>query len=397
MYDNLVQIIHVIRHPITLPAVTQKHFYWTIRKCRPRYTFVMDRLPLTLIALVFAILFPLIGFFAGVKPLYEHGQNWWRSRTSVAVPARVETLERVEHLSRKRIATYRTKATFRYTFEGHPFVGGQASFYDTPELHGGFQDKLYDELKISQQRQSVVDIWVDPGHPERAVFNRTLNSETTVWSLPFALLFNGFGLAAWGYIFNLWRPGRNKTMADRLREGPPILIKGTDGTALLFVFALAWNSFSWPFATIALGHIRANGLSLAVIAFLFPIAGLGLILLTWMQFRNRWLAGLPVLEITSLSPLRGSIHFRPGIGERSPSLELMHHITINLRLVSNARGGQKKPVKIWEHCLQDGPVARGTKVLDFVAGPPRERMGEELELVLELVGANYSFHLPRSR
>lgn len=357
----------------------------------------MDRLPLTLVALAFAILFPLLGFVAGVKPLYEHGENWWRSRTSVAVPARVESLERVEHLSRKRIATYRAKASFRYTFEGRQFVGGQASFYDTPELHGGFQDKLYDELKNSQQRQSLVDIWVDPSHPERAVFNRTLDWETTVWSLPFALLFNGFGLAAWGYIFNLWRPGRNKTMADRLREGRPILLEGTDGTALLFVFALAWNSFSWPFATIALEHIRANGLSLAAIAFLFPIAGLGLILLTWLQFRNRWFAGRPVLEITGLSPLRGSIHFSPAIGQRSPPLELMHRVSISLRLVKSVRSSQNKPIKIWEHCLQDGPVARGTKVLDFVAGPPRERMGEQLELVLELAGANYLFHLPRSR
>ncbi|MGW8389501.1 DUF3592 domain-containing protein [Pseudoduganella sp. HUAS MS19] len=351
---------------------------------------------MTLIALVFGIIFPLVGFFAGLAPLYQQAQIWWSSRSYVAAPARVESLEQVRHLNRKQVATYWTKATFRYTFEGRQYIGGQASFYNTPERRGGYQDQLYDKLSDFRQRQSVVDVWLDPHHPERAVYDPTLTWETTIWSLPFAVLFTGFGLGAWAFIFHLWRPGRSKSIADRLREGHPILIKGTDGTALLTAFALAWNALSWPIAFIALEDMRARGFSLAAIAFLFPAVGLGLMLFTCRQLRNRWLAGRPVLEVTGIAPLRGCIHFRPAIGQRSPPLELMHHLTISLKLMKDATGGRKEPIRIWEHCLRDGPVARGTQALSIEVDPPRERMREQLVLVLEVAGTNFTFRLPRS-
>ena len=74
----------------------------------------------------------------------------------------------------------------------------------------------------------------------------------------------------------------------------------------------------------------------------------------------------------------------------------MHYVTISLRVMTNAMGGKNQPLKMWEHCLRDGPVARGTKVLDFEVDAPRERMRESLEFELELADANFTFLLPRS-
>jgi hypothetical protein len=356
----------------------------------------MNRLSLTIIALLIGILFPLVGFFAGLVPLYHQGQNWWDSHTYVAAMAQVESLERFKHLTSKKVQMFRTKATFRYTFEGRQYLGGTVSFYDTAERPGGSQDRLYDQLNAARQRQSAVEVWLDPRHPERAVHDRTLVWNDALLGLVFAIMFNGFGLGAWILLFHLWRRGRNKTLADRLQEGQPILIRASNGIPVLVFFTLAWNAFSLSFISIALAEIRARGFSIAAIAFLFPVAGLVLILLTGQQLRNRWLAGRPTLEITGVSPLRGRFHFRPAIGQRSPPLELMHHVTISLRIMKNAMGGKNQPLKMWEHCLRDGPVARGTKVLDFEVDPPRERMRESLEFELEMTGTRFSFLLPRS-
>jgi len=360
------------------------------------YTWAMNRLPLTLIALLIGILFPLVGFFAGLMPLYHQGQIWWNSRTYVAVPARLESLERVEHLTSKKVPTYKTTATFRYSFDGHPYVGGHASFYDTTEPPGGFQDSLYERLNKARQSQLVVEVWLDPSHPGRAVYDRTPVWNEALLSLPFAVIFTGFGLGAWVLVFHLWRRGRNKTLAERLQEGQPIMIKATNGVSVLVFFTLAWNVLTWSFIPVALNDVHTHGFSVAAIAFLFPVAGLGLILLTGQQLRNRWLAGWPILEITGVSPLRGRFHFRPAIGQRSPPHELMHHVTISLRIMKNAMGGKNQPLKMWEHCLRDGPVARGTKVLDFEVDAPRERMRESLEFELDMTGTKFSFLLPRS-
>lgn len=357
----------------------------------------MNRLPLTLLALAFAIFFPLVGFFAGIMPLYEQGQNWWNSRTYVATPARVESLELARHLTRKGVATYSTKAIFRYTFEGREYLGGRASFYESPERPGGFQEQLHERLNDARQHQPLVNVWLDPSHPERAVYDRTLTWGSTIRSLPFAVVFTGFGLGAWVLIFHLWRPGRNKTMADRLQEGKPIRIKATNGTPLIVAFTVGWNALSWPFAAIVLQELRTGADPLAMMVFLFPVVGLGLIFFTCVQLRNRWLAGRPVLEVTGIAPLRGQIHFQPAIGQRSPPLELMHHVTLSLQKMKDAAGGKKQPLKIWEHCLRDGPVARGTRMLAFEVDPPREGMREQLEVDLELAGVNFSFLLPRSR
>lgn len=357
----------------------------------------MTRLTQTLIALLFGILFPLVGFFAGLLPLYHQGQIWWSSRVYVAAPARVGSLERVKHLTSKKVQMYQTRATFRYTFAGRQYDGGRPSFYNRAERPGGFQDRLYDRLNEARQGNAMIEVWLDPNRPEDAVYDRTLTWETTAASLPFAVIFTGFGLGAWVFIFRLWQRGRNKTIAQRLQEGQLILIEATTGIPVLVSVTLAWNVFSWSLAPIVMGNPRAHSLLPVVITFLFPVAGLVLIFLTCGQLRKRWLAGQPVLEITGISPLRGRFHFRPAIGQRSPPLELMHHITISLRVMKNAMGGKNQPLKVWEHCLRDGPVARGTRVLDFEVDPPRERMRESLAFELEIAGTKFSFLLPRSR
>jgi hypothetical protein len=234
--------------------------------------------------MLFALPFAAVGvgaFVWGIWTLLE-----WRETASwVPTSAQIVAVELEEH-SDDDGSTYQTTATYRYDYSGTTYTGTRVAIDTGSDNIGGFQHRIYAELRAAQESNTPVTAYLDPDEPSRAILNRDLRPGMFLLKGLFALVFGGVGL---GLLFGARYAAKKQTAENKLRDCFPdepwrwrpewangrIAGSTRGATYVAIAFAVLWNLISLPAALIVPGEV-AKGNMAAAIALLFPLVGLGL-------------------------------------------------------------------------------------------------------------------------
>ncbi len=190
---------------------------------------------------------------------------------------------------RPRIAT---------TTPARHYTGTRVAIDTGADNIGGFQHRLYYDLNAAHERGTPVTAYVDPDEPTRAVLNRELRPGLFALKGIFALVFGGVGF---GLLFGARYAAKKMAAEEKLEQRFPDepwrwrpewangRIAGSARAAayVAIAFAVLWNLISLPAALLVPGEI-ASGNTIAAVALLFPLIGLGLAawaIRAWLQLQ----------------------------------------------------------------------------------------------------------------
>ena len=225
--------------------------------------------------------------------------DWREAGGWLPVSAEIVTVAIEEHEDDEGGSTYETTATYRYDYAGISYTGTRVAIDTGADNIGGFQHRLYYDLKTAHERGTPVTAYVDPDDPNRAVLNRALRPGLFALKGIFALAFGGVGF---GLLFGARYAAKKMIAEEKLRRRFPDepwrwrpewadgRIAGSARAAayVAIAFAVLWNLISLPAALIVPGEI-ANGNTAAAAALLFPLIGLGLAawaIRAWLQLKR---------------------------------------------------------------------------------------------------------------
>ena len=268
------------------------------------------------------VLFALPFAGVGVFMAYLIGaafMDWSSMRSREEVPAEIVSVNRWVSRDSDSNST-EAQATYRYQYLGRSFTGTRVSLHKGSDSIGGFQEDTYRELL--SHRGSTFRCFVNPANPAEAVLYRDLRWELIGFYSIFLVVFGGagFGLMAMGLL-----GGKKAKREAELKEGHPDepwkhkeawatgKIVSTTKPVLVMsaIFAVFWNAISSPL-WFMIPEIVENENKLALLAFMFPVVGGGLIFWALRNFVRYKKFGESVFEMGTLpgvigGPLAGTI------------------------------------------------------------------------------------------
>lgn len=369
---------------------------------------ISDRLGRTLFLLIFAISFSWFGMSNCVPAMAEMVGQWYQARSYVAVPAFVRSTEL--KINSGETDTESVQASFAYRYQNRDYVSHQVSSSTLSDNFDSYHRTVHKRLRLAQAAGEQLTIWVDPAHPEQALYDRAFRWTPALFMLPFAVLFPAIGLGAWWWIWFEWWGKRDAGRTPGSRELRPQSRPGRLAPLTMTLFAFFWNMVSWPGAMLFFAQARDGRSYWGYLALLFPLVGLGMVWLASSMWRTRWRIGKPMLELLQAPagdryPLRGRIHFAPALGARMNAAQLTHPVRIVVKLLQTVGSGDDATEStLWERCVLETSLARGATAVDFNVEPPAEApppstsRSVRLEWMLELqtLGTEVSFDLPEA-
>ncbi|GAA4362847.1 DUF3592 domain-containing protein [Kangiella marina] len=221
--------------------------------------------------------------------------NVWRAQDWSVVDAEIISLEQVSSTD-DGSTTYGVKGTYRYMFNDREYQSNQVSFYSGTDNIGSYQQQLYRNLRHASSQQKL-KAYVNPESPSESVLDRTMRWGMLGFYSIFLLVFGGVGLgimlwARWG----AKRLAQKEVFQETHSEEPWLWRKEWQGNdfrcqtksafKVMLGFAIIWNLISLP-GTIGVLH-EGNYFKepLQLLVFLFPLVGLGMIVLTVIYYRR---------------------------------------------------------------------------------------------------------------
>lgn len=321
---------------------------------------------LTLFALPFAIAgLVVLGF--GLFDVWE----WAHMRAWLQTPARVLDVRLIESVGDS--VTYRVEAQYEYQHGGQRFVGKRVAISTGSDNVGSFHQDAYDALRHARDQNLRVNAFINPANPAEAVLYRQLRGGVLALKLGFGLVFAAVGL---GLMFGAWFGKRRATDQRALRELHPKQpwrwraewqdgrIPGASNRGALigiWAFALLWSAISTPVAFMIPSAV-SQGNKAALIGWLFPIVGIGL--LAWaVRASVRWRRfGQSVFAMTRVpaklgGELRGAIETRVPI---DPPRGLTLTLSCIERVTRRRRGDSDTSERILYQDRRQLPPGTGT-------------------------------------
>lgn len=208
--------------------------------------------------------------------------------------------------------TYEAYATYSYEYRGQTYYGDRASLDTGSDNIGDFHQDLGSELAGKMSRGESVTVWVDPEAPTSAIIDRSIRWGLLGFRSIFLLVFGGVG---GGILYAAWSSPKEPDKSDPMFANAPWLLNKDWQSETVFsssrssmwaawAFAAIWNLISAPLPWIAYEEIVEKDNTIAFVALLFPIVGVGLLVwairqtLEWRRFGRT-----PVV----LDPFPGSI------------------------------------------------------------------------------------------
>lgn len=380
-----------------------------------------EKILITLFALVFALAFTAGGVMGGLLPLYKQLSGWWLAQSYIPVSASVVSAE-LETVQGKKTQTYRARATFQYEYQGQSYTSYRVNFFDSGSDNiGSYQEDTYRQLSRARDNASPVTVWLDPEHPEQAVYDRTIRWMKMVFWIPFATLFPAVGLGAWWVIWRVWRKKSPQDPFAIALEGSqptpspcnPLMIEG-DGGGLsgIVTFGAFWNLLSWPSTILFLTEDKVSPWWVTALVLLFPVVGVGFIVKAWQIWRVQRRIGKPRLVlyeqgVLGMKPLQGEIIFTPAFAMRMDTADMTYAVNLNLECIrENSRGETTLRNQLWHGEIAQTQLARGAQSLKFkfdlpddvpvIAQDSSSSIQEYWQFVLTTLGGTVKFKVPVS-
>ena len=245
--------------------------------------------------------------------------DWSAMRSWEEVPAELISVNLWESRSSDSNSV-EAQATYGYEYGGRPFTGSRVSLHKGSDSVGRFQEDTYREL--SSHRGSTFRCFVNPANPAEAVLYRDLRWELIGFYSIFLVVFGGAGFGFIGLgLFGSKKVKREAELQERHPDEPwkhkeawatgkivsttkPVLVMSA-------LFAVIWNAISSPL-WFMIPEIVENENKLALLAFMFPVVGGGLIFWALRNFARYKKFGESVFEMRTLpgvigGPLAGTI------------------------------------------------------------------------------------------
>lgn len=240
---------------------------------------------------LFAVVFSLGGFFAGLQPLYRTLKSAWEVQGWQPVPAEVLASE-LQTSRGSKSTTYRVSARYRYTFAGTTHEGTRVGLDDSggSDNVGDWHHRWQARLQAARSQGQPITAWVDPRQPSSALLDRSIRWIMLVFHLPFALVFTAVGLgSAWMF----WRTLVPPASTSDAVTGPPLQQQtaaarssASRSQGSLWFFAFFWCGIAFPLAAV----FWMSGSPWWVNAFtsVFVLIGLALVYLAIRQSVTAW-------------------------------------------------------------------------------------------------------------
>ena len=298
--------------------------------------------------------------------------DWAVMRSWEEVPAELISVNlRLSQSSDSNSA--QAQATYGYQYGGRPFTGSRVSLHKGSDSVGSFQKDTYREL--SSHRGSTFRCFVNPKNPAEAVLYRDLRWELLGFYSIFLVVFGGagFGFVAMG-IFGGKKSKREAELKERHPEEPwkhndawatgkivsttkPVLVMSA-------IFAVVWNAISSPL-WFMIPEIVENENKLALLAFMFPVVGVGLIFWALRNFVRYKKFGESVFEMRTLpgvigGPLAGTIQTTVNVRPED-GFELTLS-SVRIRQTGSGKNRSTQETVLWQ---KSHVIARALLVFDL--------------------------------
>ena len=175
--------------------------------------------------------------------------------------------------------TYGVDCEYTYVVNGQTYNGDRPSFYSGSDNLGSFQQDLHRRLKVAKQK-GVVEVWVDPVHPQHSVLDRTFRPGFFAFSQLFACVFGTIGLGIGGFLLGSRSPRVTRGVLRIQSEHGPVKSLST----VLMAFHGGMATFSLVVAIACLLHGQMYGLIVIVFAIAF---GIGFWIFAKLRSKNR--------------------------------------------------------------------------------------------------------------
>lgn len=176
--------------------------------------------------------------------------------------------------------TYEATASYRYIYAGMDYESQRVAIETGSDNVGSFQEDLGYRLKLAYQQQNPIQVWVNPDKPAEAVIDRSLRLSLIAFKMIFVIIFGGLGL---GLLYFCLRKA-DKFIANTNPAQPWLAHREWVGNRIgsnqkitmrfAWIVTIIWNLISFPILFVIPREVAAGNYP-ALIALLFPIAGVG--------------------------------------------------------------------------------------------------------------------------
>ena len=263
-----------------------------------------------IVASLFAL--PFLG--VGVWMLWSISSGFydaWRMQSWVPVEARILRAGYETH-SGEDSDTYEAYAVYNYDYLGGSYTGDRVAISKGGDNIGDYQTEIGHRLSRARTQGESITVYVNPEQPSESIIDRELRWGLIGFKSIFLFVFGGVGLGLLILVFRV--PKEKDADSPAYRDAPWLLndqwqtptIRSGSRTAMWFAWAFAafWNLLSAALPFIIYDEVVNKDNTVALVALLFPLIGLGLIVwalrrtLEWKRF-----GATPV----TLDPFPGSI------------------------------------------------------------------------------------------
>lgn len=356
---------------------------------------------LCLLAVVFS--FGAAGLIGGVSMLHQV-RGWWQADELVAVQATIDQLSLDD--SAGIVKKQRVMAEFFYQYNGKTYHSNRIHVAGDGASAGNEHHDTYKRLQQPFGQQQTVTLWLDPHHPEFAVYDKSLQWQLMLFLIPFVTLFPAISFGAMCALRDIW----STSHGNRLHSGSTLELSADDSELILKgVLSLLFSVITYPIAGLILLQERQAGnwkwLSLVLLA-----ASFYMVWLAGKSAYTRWSLGKLRLKLsqpllTGVVDLPARLCFETGLGLRLKNAASHYSVKLELLCIREYRDDDSNDsTSLYSRRLDEMHVVHGTQSLDFhlslplripVSGKNRDKNTEVIwKLQARILDADISFELP---
>jgi hypothetical protein len=248
--------------------------------------------------------------FLGVRMVW----GWYEASSWVETPARIISTDLEVNTGDSE--TFKAVASYEYTWDGTTHVGHRVSLSPGADNIGSFHQDKQAELARYRESGESFRCFVDPDEPSSSILYRELRLGMFSFLMLFGGVFAGVGFGLMGAGF--W--GKRKVQEEeQLQSQHPedpwrwkpewaegrIRASGRAGFMMPGIMALFWNLVSLPLLFVLPEEVFEKGNRAALLGFIFPLVGIGLLVWAGRAFIRWKKYGDSVFEMSSLPGVVG--------------------------------------------------------------------------------------------